>query len=271
MTELGHRAREGLSPPGRAAVHVAGVAIGIALAAIAKARGGKAVHPHGVTYRADLSIDRAPVAPLGSELLSTPGTWPAVVRFSRSLGVPRPLPDLLGMSIRVPNRYGEGCDQDFLLVTSVDLPLLHHIFVPAGDVQQRLYSSSLLYRAADRSFLVGARAHPDSPRPDGEDEFDRLARAARTGRLSFDLVIASPFGRFGRVGALQIGSELPATLDALRYSPFNTGGGLEPIGFLNRLRAYAYPLSQRAWGSTGERASAQRRADAELLALGVSE
>ncbi len=38
-----------------------------------------------------------------------------------------------------------------------------------------------------------------------------------------------------------------AELDAIQMNPFNTGGGLEPAGFLNRLRDYAYPLSQAGW------------------------
>jgi hypothetical protein len=55
------------------------------------------------------------------------------------------LPDLLGMSIRVPDAYGPGRHQDFLLVTSIDLPVLHHVFIPAADAQQRPFSSSLPY------------------------------------------------------------------------------------------------------------------------------
>lgn len=267
MPRLGHRARDGLNRPAQLAMDTAGAIVGGTLAGVAKLRGGKAVHPHGVSYTARLAVDGAPAAPRASELLSTRAEHPAIVRFSRSVGLPRPLPDLLGMSIRVLDAYGEGHHQDFLLVTSVDLPVLHHLFLPAGDVQQRPYSSSLPYRAGDRSFLLGARPVPDSPRPGGADEFDRLERAALTGRLRFELVIAPAFGRFERVGTLHLDTKLPAILDALRYSPFNSGGGLAPAGALNRLRDYAYPLSQRAWGSTGGRVEAQRRADAEVRAL----
>jgi hypothetical protein len=215
-------------------------------------------------------MDGATAAPTASTLLSTPADRFAIVRFSRSVGLPRPLPDLLGMSIRVLDAYGEGLHQDFLLVTSADLPVVHHIFLPAGDVQQRPFSSSLPYRAGSRSFLVGTRPIPESPRPDGEDEFDRLALAAATRRLRFEFVIASPFGRFERVGILKIGSKLPQSLDALRFSPFNTGGGLEPVGTMNRWRGQAYPLSQRAWGRTGDRGQEQKRADAEVRALASS-
>jgi hypothetical protein len=265
--ELGDRARQGLNPTGRAAIDAAGFVVGGALAGIARLRGGKAVHPHGVTYGARLHIDGNAAAPAASDLLSTAGERHAIVRFSRSLGLPRPLPDLLGMSIRVPGAYGDGHHQDFLLVTSADAPILHHIFLPARDVQQRPYSSSLPYRAADRTFLIGTRPLSGSPRPGGGDEFERLARAAETGALRFELVIAAKLGRFARVGLLEITERLDDTFDALRFSPFNTGGGLEPVGVLNRLRDYAYPLSQRAWGTTGDRANEQQLADVELRAL----
>jgi hypothetical protein len=239
---------------------VAGLPVAGVLASLAWLRGGKAVHPHGVTYSATFCADGASVAPTGSCLLRERAERSAIVRFSRSVGLPRPLPDLLGVSIRVLNAYGDGRHQDFLMVSSVDLPLLHHVFLPATDVQQRPYSSSLPYRAGARTFLVGVRAAPDSPRPSGGNEFDRLARAAESGRLRFDFLIASLLGRFERVGEVQIESRLPDEVDALRFNPFTTGADLEPVGTLNRWRRDAYPLSQRAWGARENRALAQDRA-----------
>ena len=132
------------------------------------------------------------MAPRGSTLLDEPATWDAIVRFSRALGLPRPLPDLLGVSLRVLDAYGEGRHQDVLMVSSVDLPVLHHIFVPAGDVQQRPYSSSLPYRVGDDRFLLGVTPESRSPRPAGRDEFDRLDRAAERKRTGF-LTIRSSF------------------------------------------------------------------------------
>ena len=264
MPSLGRNAREGLSAPAASAVDLLGHGLGAVLACIAGLRGGKAVHPSGVVYRAQLITDGAGGASRGSTLLDEPATWDAIVRFSRSLGLPRPLPDLLGVSLRVLDAYGEGRHQDVLMVSSVDLPVLHHIFVPAGDVQQRSYSSSLPYRAGDESFLLGVTPDRRSPRPAGGDEFDRLDRAAATGRLEFGFAVATLGGRFRRVGTLRVGERLPDTLDALRFNPFNCGGGLEPVGWLNRLRDYAYPLSQAAWGRRKGRARAQAEADHEL-------
>src|SRR4051794_23598578 len=250
---------------------VAGWAVSGVLAAVAAARRGKAVHPHGAVHRAILRVPGDPAAPRAARLLSEPGDHEAIVRFSRSVGLPRPLPDLLGMSIRVPDAYGAGAHQDLLLVTSIDLPLAHHVFVPAADVQARVYSSSLPFRAGDERFLVGALPRRSSPRPDGRDELDRLARAAATGRLRFDLAVAPLEGRFRRVGELHVGERLGPELDALRFNPFNPGGGMRPSGVFNRWRVAAYPLSQAAWRRT-ERNGAERQdaAEARLRALSHS-
>ena len=244
----------------------AGAAIGAVLAGVGFVRRAKPVHPHGVTYRARLAVGGAPCAPPASSLLSTSGEHDAVVRFSRSLGVPRPLPDLLGMSIRVIDAYGRDRHQDLLLVTSGRRPRLHHVFLPARDLQGRPYSSAIPYAAGDRRFVVGALPDADSPRPAGGDEFERLARAAASGRLTFGLAVAALPGPFERVATLHVVQPLADTLESLRFNPFNSGGGLAPSGMLNRMRRTAYPLSQRAWGAAGH-AEQQRQADAALRAL----
>lgn len=242
-----------------------GIPVGAALAVVAGARRGKAVHPHGAVHAGRLVIAGTPDAPRGAEVLSRPGEHAAIVRFSRSVGLPRPLPDLLGMSIRLPDVYGPGRHQDFMLVTSADMPVLHHVFLPAGDVQQRPYTSSLPYRAGGERFLIGALPEPGAPRPGGETELERLAAAARTGRLRFRLAVAPLMGRFAPVGELWIGERLPPEMDALRFNPFNTGGGLEPAGALNGARDHAYRLSQAAWRRTRPGAAlAQDAADREL-------
>jgi hypothetical protein len=151
------------------------------------------------------------------------------------------------MAIRVEDAYGPGEHQDFLLVTSADLPVVHHVFLPAGDVQQRPYTSAAPYRAGGRRFVVGALPREDSPRPEGGDELERLAGAAATGRLGFDIGVARLMGRFEVVGRLEIGRRVPPAAEAIRFHPANCGGGLEPFGMINRMRDFAYPASQRAW------------------------
>jgi len=246
----------------------AGLSLGAVLAALAAVRRGKAFHPDGVVHDAMLSIPGAGDAPAAADLLSRRGEHRALVRFSRAVGLPRPIPDLLGISLRIPDAYGEGRHQDFLLVTSADLPLVHHIFLPAVDVQQRPYTSSLPYRAGEDRFLVGMVPRRDSPRPCGGNELDRIGAAAATGRLVFDLAVAPVAGRFRPVGSLYVGRRLGVGLDALRFNPWNTGGGLEPAGWLNGARDHAYKLSQGAWRRTRrDGAVLQDAADRDLERL----
>ena len=104
-----------------------------------------------------------------------------------------------------------------------------------------------------------------SPRATGRNEFDRLEAAASTGRLAFDIAVARIAGRFRPVGSLHIGRQLPPELDALRFNPSNTGGGMEPAGWLNGARDRAYKLSQAAWRRTRrDGAALQDLADREL-------
>jgi hypothetical protein len=245
------RSRSGQRAEG--ASRAAGGAVGALLAGLAALRRGKAVHPKGVVHEALLRPYGSRHAPRAAPLISQPGEHLAIVRFSRSLGVPRPLPDLFGMSIRILDAHGPERHQDLLLVTSVDLPILHHIFLPATDVRQRPYSSSLPYRAGGERFLVGALPHRASPTDD----------------LRFHLAVAPLFGRFQPVAELVVGRELPHEPDALRFNPIeNSGPGFEPLGFLNGMRDPAYRASQAAWRTRREDGAAQQDgADARLRAL----
>lgn len=212
--------------PTTAASELTGWSFGLLLAAIAAARRGKAVHPKGVVHAANLTIDEGNPAPTAARLLSQPKQHDAIVRFSRSLGLPHPLPDLFGISLRVTDAYGPNAHQDLLMVTSADVPILHHIFLPTTGIEKRPYSSSLPFEAGGERFVVGAL--PRSP-------------------TRFDLAIARPRGRFQRVGRIDIGERLPQELDATLFEPWNGGGGMTPAGFLNGARKRAYTLSQAAW------------------------
>jgi hypothetical protein len=246
----------------------AGWSLGAALGVIAGVRGGKAVHPHGVVYDAQLAVPGGEAAPSAAELLSRRGEHRAVVRFSRSVGLPRPIPDLLGVAIRVLDAYGPNAHQDFLLVSSADRPVLHHVFLPATDVQQRPYTSALPYRAGSERFLVGVLPDRRSPRFDGDNEFERLELAAGTGQLRFQLAVACLQGRFQPVAELRIGARLAPEADALRFNPWNTGGGMAPVGVLNGARDRAYKLSQAAWRRTATDGAKRQDAAEHLYGTG---
>jgi hypothetical protein len=216
----------------------AGYTVGALFAALAAARRAKGLHPVGAAFAARVVVDGAPWAPTAATVLSRPGEYEAIVRFSRALGLPAPLPDLLGAGLRVLDAYGPGAHQDILLTSTVDRPILRRIFLPARSFTARPYGSGVSYRAGTVTFRLGL---------------------VPLGGRGFALG-CSAGGPFRRVGLVEVGARLPASAEAVRLHPYNGGGGLEPIGMINRLRDYAYPLSQAAWTPFSRTASSDRRA-----------
>lgn len=171
-------------------------------------------HPVGDAYEARLTVDGGVVS--GATLLDVPATRPCVVRLSRGVGLPKSLPDILGLAIRVLD-----LEQDLLLVTSAG----RHLIVPAGSVEARRYSSILPSRAGDRTIVIGAR-------PLGADAF--ALEVADVGG-----------GSWSHVGTLRLGERLPREeSERLRFNVANAGGGVEPVGVVQSVRRLAYRGSQ---------------------------
>jgi hypothetical protein len=191
--------------------------------AVSRLRGGRSLHPDGDAYEATLSVTGGDH---GAPLLDVPGEHRAIARLSRGVGLPKPLPDVLGLAVRVLDAHGPRRHQDFLIVTSVDVPFLHHLILPGplGPYGQS-YSSVLPYRIGERLRLVGALPR----RPD------------------FDLATAPLNGRWVPFGRLRLGERLSQEASfALRFNPWNAGGGIRPTGPFQGIRDPAYRGSQAA-------------------------
>jgi hypothetical protein len=67
----------------------------------------------------------------------------ALLRFSRGAGLPEPLPDALGVAIKLPDAHGPGADQDLLLTSSSDRPLLRRLLFPARSFLRGAFSTAL--------------------------------------------------------------------------------------------------------------------------------
>jgi hypothetical protein len=217
--------------------------------ALSRLRGARIFHPDGVGYAGMLRITQPQRSYAGVPLLERPGVHPALFRFSRGAGLPEPLPDVLGLAVRLPDVHGPGRHQDFLLVSSVDLPLLHHLLLPGlGGFLGQSFSSVLLYRIADRIRLVGAQ--PVSPaRRDAVGALPKLVATAKREGLRFRLAMAPLTGRWEAVGELAVDERLPdEEAERLAFTPWNSGGGIRPVGPLMGIRRDAYRASQRSRG-----------------------
>jgi hypothetical protein len=210
---------------------------------LSAARGRRIFHPRGELYRASFAA-REDGAALDAELLEAGSAHPAVVRFSRGIGVPPPLPDVLGVAIRLPSVYGDDRHQDFLLA-SAGTGVAKALPVAARTFFGPAFSSLLPYAIGRERLLVGALAESHAtPRSRG-NPLDELAAAVGRRSARFVLAVGGLRTPWRPVALVEILEPLPHALSAeLRFNPWNTGAGIEPVGFPNRIRAPAYRGSQ---------------------------
>ena len=155
----------------------------------------------------------------------------ALVRLSRGLGLPRGLPDIFGLALRLPDAYGLGQHQDFLLASCGKGVAGRRLLRPAFGARTGMYSSLLPYEVGGQRLLVGARP---------------VLKSAN----AFDLLVASPRGPWRVAALLTLGTRLEAAVSReLRFDPWNCGGGLIPAGVVNRVRGAAYRGSRQGSAS----------------------
>jgi hypothetical protein len=218
--------------------------------ALAVLRRRRSLHPAGVGYQGQLVVGDGPGRP-GVPMLRPGAAYPALLRFSRGAGLSEPLPDALGVAIKLPDAHGPDADQDLLLTSSADRPLLRRLLFPARSFVRGAFSTALPYDlGGERVVLLlvpvrteGGRSPGDVARGGGA-----LAelRTAAADALGFELRTAGTFGASQPLATLSLSQALSAEQTAaLRFNPWTTGPGIRPSGWLNLLRDAAYRASQR--------------------------
>jgi hypothetical protein len=214
---------------------------GALFGAIARLRGDRSLHAAGVAFRATLVVEQPRLK--GARLFARRGRRDAYVRFSRGFGLPEPLPEILSVAIKVPDAYGPGRDQDLLMTATGDRPVLRHLFIMGRSHLAKRYSTVLPFRVGTRTMVLGAVPRV-APTGAGGDDLEELEAVAAAGRLAFDLQVATPLGPWHPVARLDVGERLDdAEAFALGFNSDTSGGGIEPVGFVNRLRGAAYDAS----------------------------
>jgi hypothetical protein len=235
------------------AAAAAGPAAAAGFYALTALRRRRSLHPTGVGYRGRLVVrDDDPGRP-GVSLFQPGAAYPALLRFSRGAGLPEPLPDALGVAVKLPDAHGPDADQDLLLTSSTDRPLLRRLLFPARSFLRGAFSTALPYDLGGEQvvlLLVPVRAGEGRSASGGHrrtgSAFSEL-RAAAVDGLCFELRAAGSVGRSQPIAALTVGEPLPADeTEMLRFNPWTTGPGIRPAGWLNLLRAAAYRASQRS-------------------------
>ena len=189
----------------------AGKGLGLVFGALAHLR-PKPLHPKGGLREAVLTRNGADT---GVAWLDEPGDSRALVRLSRSLGLPDGLPDVLGIALRVDGG-------DVLLASSARARGLRHVFLPARDATRAFFTTAFTYSTPHGPVLLGA-----APTDDG-----------------YELQVAHPSGEWQTFGTLRLGAALPD--ETVSFDPVqNPLPGLALTPQLAALREPSYAASRR--------------------------
>lgn len=117
---------------------------------VARLRGARALHPRGAVVPGRLHRHGLAGPGTGVPWIDAPGDDRVRVRLSRGAGLPPPLPDFLGLAIRLEN------GGDLLLTTTA----LRHVLVPRSDPRTATYTSVVPFHTAAGRIMVGAFPAP---------------------------------------------------------------------------------------------------------------
>ena len=220
----------------------AGRAVAVPLGALARRRRGKPMHPRGVVLDAVLERTGGPTG-WGVPWLAGTGAQPALVRLSRGAGLPQPLPDLLGLAVRLPGTADAEGPVDLLLSTTGRGWLTRWVLAPRRDAGAT-YSSLMGYRTVAGPVFLAALPDPGAPPVTAEP--GPIAAAARAGRLAFTLAAARGLGAWQPFARLRLLAPVPEVDPDLRFDAVrNPPPGLVPDGPMARFRAPAYAAAQQ--------------------------
>ncbi|WP_433259288.1 hypothetical protein ACQPYK_49745 (plasmid) [Streptosporangium sp. CA-135522] len=158
------------------------------------------------------------------------------------MGLPHPLPDILGLAIRW-RPPGTDDVADLLLATTGHTALGRRMLMPT-TTWAGMYSSLFPYETSRGRLLLGAVTRPPWA---VEANLDALAYAVAVQPLLFDLAVASPGGAWQKFGRLTLtGPARPDFAEPMRFDPVRHPiPGLQPAGWLHQVRGPAYAAAQR--------------------------
>ena len=227
----------------------AGEVVGAWLAPLAAggsiARHARLFHPDGVCFRGSVSAADGPLQAAGERLGPT-----VLLRLSSAWWRNgKEWPDALGIALRFqpePGAPPTAEDQDLLLAT-IPLPILPPLAPLFTHVHDFLANT---YYAVSPLKLEGVgtvrlRLRARQPSPPGPSRVARLEASIMLGQAVLVLEAqASLLSPYQPLAEVRVARRLDLDQEALRFSPFRTGRGIEPRGFVHGLRRAVYPVSQ---------------------------
>ena len=178
---------------------------------LSEVRGARILHPAGTVYSGVVSFD----APEVADVFQLNHKYATQIRVSRSVGFPSYMPDLNGLAFKFLVGMTE---QDFILIKTARL-MSKLVLVPTYNGLTGTFSSILPFKLHGDTVLFGVRQVKDH---------------------TYEIVVASRFGKWRRIGELTIGEQIFGADTSIKFNAFHNVSGIRPAGFINRLRKGAY-------------------------------
>jgi hypothetical protein len=198
------------------------------------ARPDRPIHPQGLGLAGELTRTGNPAGPSGIDWLDSPGTDQVVARFSRSVGLPQALPDILGLALRVsPSGDAAGPADVLFASTGWGLPG-RFLLMPRLDVAGATMTTLMPYRGRRGPVLLGLRTQ------------SLPAGSLASGEWVLGLHWAAPGGPWRECGELRLHAAGSPGDIPLRFDPLeNQPGGAQAYGWTRRLRKPSYRAARR--------------------------
>ena len=201
---------------------IAGTTLALTTRALAAARpASKPLHPRGRVVVGTLRR-RGLTSPTGVGWLDAAGRDDVLVRLSRAVGLPGPLPDIHGLALRLP--VDGGGHGDLLLASTGWSPAGRFVLTASRRLADRPLTTLLPYRTPVGPLLLGARA-------EGEERFE-LSLAVGAGAWS----------PFATLELTTTDADPLVSFDPVR----NQVPGLEQYPWVVRLREPSYAVARRS-------------------------
>ncbi|UKA53323.1 SRPBCC family protein [Arthrobacter sp. FW305-BF8] len=208
-------------------------------------RPGRPIHPRGISLVGELTLTgsagRAAAglpAASGVAWLDDTGTRQVRGRFSRSVGLPEDLPDILGLALRTSgasgdpgvsgardlDAFGDSADVGDVLFASTGWGLPgRFMLVPKLDVGTAKFTTLMPYKGSNGPVLLGLRTLSLPGRATGRaDTGGNFRESLATGDWTLALSYTTPAGRWVQAGVLHLRAAAPESPDTARAG---TAGG----------------------------------------------
>lgn len=247
----------------RLGTDLAGRAFAAGFKALKALRPDRPIHPKGTSLIGELTrhgVGEAaspglPRERSGLSWLDSPGTDQVQARFSRSIGLPDSLPDILGLAVRLAPGPGRSSDDglaggfgvgasggDILFATTGWGFPARFLLVPKLDVSAARFTTLMPYKGAEGPVLLGLRTLSLPPRATGRAETGGDFRASLAeGEWVLALNFARPGGRWVHAGTLKLRAAPGQDDTPDRFDPIEHPlPGAETYPWTRRLREHSY-------------------------------